>query len=304
MATQYEMRFPFSITKEIRNWANCYTKNQTGARKFIEQYLMGLKSTVLKRKTPQAPRGYLLYDEFYDLYCWKLDRKPLSLKRHSKNQIQEITGEAFSLDNDWEKIDKLTKIYDVGQSVASAILHLCDQEKYPILDQHALRSVDIKEKYLYGPEYPFWQEYVNLCRAKAKRYEVSMRTLDRALWKYSEVGLRKNEELRRRRYPRTSGPLAVTMPNEKQIRRQYGVDTFVAVIEEIGTEKVQNLNIIYGDNPLIREFDLNLMYSTERQWKKSGDYEIRNPGNIYRQGNLLRKVAERLNIDLIIDYFW
>ncbi len=33
---------------------------------------------------------------------------------------------------------------------------------------------------------PFWRKYVNLCRAKAECYDVSIRALDRALYKYSE----------------------------------------------------------------------------------------------------------------------
>ena len=310
MTEKYRMHFPFSTKKEINDWAARYTKNQTGAQQLIEQYLMALKGAIKRRRTPEAPRGYLRYDEFYDLFYWKLKRRPRSLKRDSKNEIQEITGEAFRLDNDWEKLDKLTKIHDVGRSVASAILHLCDQKKYPILDHHALRSVDIEEEYIYGPEYPFWQEYVGLCCRKTKRYDVSIRTLDRALWKYSEVGIWENEELRRRRYPRTGGPLGVTIPDGKQFRYakqfrcRYGVDTFVEVIEEIGVEKVKSLNIKYGDNPLIRNKHRLIedpFFDDEGSWKESGSYEIRNPGPIYRQKNLLREVAKRLNIDLIMD---
>ena len=184
MTSQHEMILPFTTKKEILDWEKCYTDDQTGAQRLVEEYLIGLKDTVWERKTPEKPGGYLLYHEFYDLFYWKLKREPRSLKQHSKIEIEAITREAFSLKKDWEKLNKLTDIHDVGRSVASAILHLCDhQKKYPILDQHALRSVGIKEKYVDGPEYPFWQEYVDFCREKAKHYDVSMRALDRALWK-------------------------------------------------------------------------------------------------------------------------
>ena len=95
--------------------------------------------------------------------------------------------EAFGLDDDWEKMKKLKEIYGVAGSVASVILHLYDPKKYPILDVHALRTIGIDNKKVNYDE-PFWQEYVNLCRAQADRYDVSTRTLDRALWKYSESG--------------------------------------------------------------------------------------------------------------------
>ena len=300
MPSRYEMRLPFSTTKEIQDWADRYNKNQTSVQKLIEKYLMGLKKTVRELKKPRTPSGYLPYHEFYDLYEWKLKRKPKSLKRNSKNEIQEITGEAFRLNNDWEKLDKLTEIHDVGQSVASVILHLCDQKEYPILDQHALRSLAIDEKYIYGPEYPFWQKYVDFCCEQAKRYNVSMRTLDRALWKFSAVGdIWENEALRRHRYPRARSSLAVTMPDGKQFRCRTGVDTFVAVIEEIGVEKVKSLNIRLG-----RFLVIDDVYHDGVKQVKSGPYYIRVPGNINRQGDLLKEIAERLNIDLIVDYFW
>ena len=305
MVSRYEMRLPFSTKKEIHDWAKRYTDGQTGAQKLIEKYLMGLQKTVRERKTRRTPSGYLRYDELYDLVYWKLKRSRW-VDKNPKPFVRKVTGEVFYLDGDSEKLKKLTGLCGVGQSVASAILHLCDQKKYPILDQHALRSLAIDEKYIYGPEYPFWQEYVDFCRAKVKCYNVSMRTLDQALWKYSAVGgIRENKELRRHRYPRTGGPLGVTMPNGKQFRCRYGVDTFVEVIEEMKIEKVNSLNIWYADNPLIRKFDpLNIFfYNGEVPWKKYGEYEVRNPGPIYRQANLLREVAERLNIDLIIDYF-
>ena len=184
MTSQHEMMLPFTTKKEILDWEKCYTDALTGAQRLVEEYLIGLKDTVRERKTSEKPGGYLLYHEFWDLFNWKLKRKPRSLKKHSEIKIEAIIREAFSLDKDWEKLNKLTEIYDVGRSVASAILHLCDhQKKYPILDQHALRSIGIREKYVHGPQYPFWQEYVDFCREKAKCYGVSMRALDRALWK-------------------------------------------------------------------------------------------------------------------------
>ena len=55
MTSKYEMRFPFSTTKEINDWADRYIEDRTGAQKLVEQYLMGLKDTVSARETPKAP---------------------------------------------------------------------------------------------------------------------------------------------------------------------------------------------------------------------------------------------------------
>ena len=118
-------------------------------------------------------RGYLLYNEFYDLYCWKLKRQPRSIQEHSESCIEKVTGKTFCLDNDWDKLEKLTKIYDVGESVASAILHLCDEGDYPILDKHALCSIGINYKNVkYNKK--FWKKYVKFCQAEAECHDVSM----------------------------------------------------------------------------------------------------------------------------------
>ena len=305
MIDPYYYELPFATKKEINNWAKRYSENQTGAQKLVEEYLIGLKKTVKARKTPEAPRGYLLYDELYDLVYWKLKRSRW-IHKNSEAFVKDVTSEAFRLDDDWEKLKKLKALHGVRESVASAILHLCDQKEYPILDQHALRSVLIDHNEV-RYESQFWQKYVDFCRAEAERFDVSMRTLDRALWKYSEVGIRENDELRRRSYPQTGGPLGVTMPSGEQIRRRYGVDTYIEAIEKIGVEEVKNLYLRHGKFLLIRssqdELSDILNGNIGGIWQQSGVYEIKNPGAIYRQGNLLKEIAKRLNIDLIVDYF-
>ena len=185
--TSAEMHFPFTTQNEIRNWQTRYLKDQSPRRRDQEQAVINLKEKVEIRKTPETPQGYLSRSELHQMAKWKDRFVPSKIDRNPSGLIEKITGEAFGLDDDWEKIKKLKEIYGVAASVASVILHLYDEKKYPILDVHALRTIGIDNKKINYDE-PFWQEYVNLCRAKSKCYDVSMRTLDRALWKYSESG--------------------------------------------------------------------------------------------------------------------
>ena len=211
MTSQYEMQFPFTSRQEILDWKVHYIEVLSKKRQNQEQAVIDIKKKVETRKTPETPQGYLCHSELWDMAKWKHHFTPSKIDKNCPGYIKEITGEAFRLDDDWEKIKKLEKIYGVAESVASVILHFYDRKKYPILDHHALRSVGIKEEYVHGPKYPFWQEYVNFCREKAECYDVSMRTLDRALWKFSESGaalalkFMANEtlflELKRRGYP-------------------------------------------------------------------------------------------------------
>ena len=211
MTSQGKMQFPFKTKEEIYDWAKCYIDVQTGAERRVEQYLIGLKNTVLARN---SHGGYLHKDELYDLVYWKSNKSAHWINHNCESFVKEITTKAFCLNDDWKKLKKLTGSYGglkgVGPPVASAILHLYDRKKYPILDKHALCSLGINhEKVKY--DCCFWKKYVEFCCVKAKCYDVSMRTLDRALWKFSQSGAQAARivipdktlllELARRNYP-------------------------------------------------------------------------------------------------------
>ena len=181
MTSQYEMQFPFTTQKEILHWEARYLKNQSEKRRDQEQAVIDLKEKVEIRQTPETPEGYLSQPELRQMGKWKDRFVPSKIDQNPPGLIERITGEAFRLDDDWEKIKKLKEIYGVAESVASVILHLYDSKKYPILDVHALRTIEIDNKKVNYDEL-FWRKYVNLCRAKAERYDVSMRALDRALY--------------------------------------------------------------------------------------------------------------------------
>ena len=160
----------------IDYWANQYTERQRKSDKEREDCLIDLESTVQQR-------GCLIQTELYILACWKSPRRAGLVKENTDDLVSEITRSAFSANNDWEKLRTLTVLRGVGQPTASAILHLFDKGQYPILDIHALWSVGLPWKK--RNSYPFWLEYIEFCRDTANRNGVSMRKLDRALWKYS-----------------------------------------------------------------------------------------------------------------------
>jgi hypothetical protein len=62
-------------------------------------------------------------------------------------------------------------------------LHFGHTDQYPILDYRALWSLAVDPP----PPYSFsiWWRYVEFCRTLAKKCDVSVRTLDKALWQYS-----------------------------------------------------------------------------------------------------------------------
>ena len=179
MISEYKMQFPFTTQKEILDWEAYYIQRQRQTRQELEASVIGFRENVSKL-------GYLLEAELRKMAKWKSRFTPSKLDPNPLGLIEDVTAEAFRLNDDWEKLEKLTDIEGVGESVASVILHLYDEKKYPILDRHALNSIGIDYRKVEYDE-RFWQDYTDFCRAESKRFDVEMRTLDRALYKFAEA---------------------------------------------------------------------------------------------------------------------
>ena len=170
-----KMKLRFSES-EISYWANRYTERQREKDRVKEQELIDLTPDVLRR-------GYLTKQELHTIARWKSPRRAALTLENTDDFIKEIAERAFTSPDNWTKLLTLTQLQGIGQPTASAILHLYDEGDYPILDIHALWSVGME--WTARPSYPFWLDYIELCRNTANRNNVSMRELDRALWKYS-----------------------------------------------------------------------------------------------------------------------
>ena len=183
MTSAHIMQLPFTTRKEILDWADYYTKSQKPKRQRQEAEVMKIKCSV-------EDKGYLTKCELIKMGGWKRHTLPSQMVKNPDGHVEKITAEVFSLDDDWEKLEKLMDrcqgLDGVRQPVASTILHLYDPERYPIFDIHALRSIRIKKEDVEGDK-KFWEKYVKFCRAKAECHGVCMRTLDRALYKFSEA---------------------------------------------------------------------------------------------------------------------
>ena len=169
-----KLRFPES---EIVSLADEYLLclNKTLQQK--EQEVIDIKDEVQKKGI-----GHLTKEQLSKMVRWKSQRNSTSILNNSPNDIKEITRDAFSATDDWTKLEILCKLEGIGYSISSAILHLYDVNCYPILDVRAMWSVCCENKN-YTPS--LWQEYIQLCRKIADRNKINMRTLDRALWRFS-----------------------------------------------------------------------------------------------------------------------
>ena len=187
MASEYERQFPFTKQGEILYWATRYTEDQKPERKQKEEDVVKIREKVEARKKPETPGGYLTKTELMKMGDWKRHTFPSQMENNPDGHVEKITAEAFRPGDDWKKLEKLTALEGVVESVGSVILHLYDQERYPVLDRHALWSLTIEHRKVDYDE-KFWKKYLRFCRAKANCHDVCMRTLDRALYKFSKSG--------------------------------------------------------------------------------------------------------------------
>jgi len=136
-----------------------------------------------------APRsiraGFFTKPDFLDLCRWKTPRSQSKCNKNSEKFIREVTGIALSTKNERIRIGILTLLHGVSWPTASVILHFTHNDPYPILDYRALWSLGV-EKRPNVYTFDLWWAYTEYCRELAKENAVSMRVLDRALWRYSK----------------------------------------------------------------------------------------------------------------------
>lgn len=141
---------------------------------------------ILRKIGPRAKsRGYFTKEDFQDLCGWKTPRSQRWVGKNSAELIEEATRIALSTACEEIRIGVLTVLNGVSWPTASAVLHIAHEDPYPILDVRALWSLGIDNRPNFYT-FDYWWDYTQFCRELANSCQVSMRTLDRALWQYSK----------------------------------------------------------------------------------------------------------------------
>src|SRR5262249_22065681 len=94
------------------------------------------------------------------------------------------TAAAFIARDDGIRLRLLLGLRGVGVAVASVMLHFADPGRYPIYDvrvRAALRRIGVRRRF--PPTAAGWAAYAATLRGLAARHRVSIRTLDKALWR-------------------------------------------------------------------------------------------------------------------------
>jgi hypothetical protein len=164
-----ELRFP---VEDVPSWAERYDYRAD------DQHIIDRISPAVRE------RGHFLRDEFLQTYRWKTERTARMPEKYSEVELADVVGLAFRQTDEKLRLKMLCALDGVDVPVASMLLHVGLSADYSIIDYRALWSLHSGEPTYYS--FKFWWLYVECCRRIAAVAGVSVRTLDMALWAYSE----------------------------------------------------------------------------------------------------------------------
>jgi len=162
--------------KNILEYAKRYDADYKPKDRVVEEEMKRL----LKKQR------YLRQKELVKIGGWK-SKRPLRHYRGKENDdltVQEITNFSFCAKSERVRIQSLLVLRGVSWRVASTILHFAFPNRYPIMDFRVLKSLDWPEPYNFN--FNLWQKYCNEINKISKKYKLPIRTVEKALWKYSK----------------------------------------------------------------------------------------------------------------------
>jgi len=129
-------------------------------------------------------RGHYTRAEFIEVCAWKTPRSRPRVAANPETAVVDATGRALAASDETIRFAALLELDGVGAPTASTLLYVAFPDDYPILDVRALESLGVRSRSTYPVS--FWLAYLEACRTLARDNEVSLRTLDKALWQHSK----------------------------------------------------------------------------------------------------------------------
>ncbi|MGA2442176.1 MAG: hypothetical protein ABSH08_14575 [Tepidisphaeraceae bacterium] len=172
---QIDFHLPEALDKQFDVLVNAYTLDDKEA---------------IKMGAAVGNRGWLEFEEFLTIAKWKSARPTPRYEENSKEGVIEVSKCAFSAAHDLERIVILTELAGVRVRTATAILHLCFPQRFPMLDIWTVAAMGIpreqSEKWDDVDWLRAWLDYAKICRDYALKSGHDLRSIDRALWAYAE----------------------------------------------------------------------------------------------------------------------
>jgi hypothetical protein len=149
----------------------------------LESYLFEVVSRRFREDQTLSP-----YD-FFPIVIWKSNRAKTKIKRgliDAGKTVEELMREVSQAETAQAKVVALTEVWGIGLAIASAILAVCYQEEFTVLDYRTWETLEQEKVEGLPKGFPMSPEeyiqYCQACRRFAEQMGLSLRDLDRALW--------------------------------------------------------------------------------------------------------------------------
>ncbi len=164
----------------VREWAREYDQRYRQRDRDVERRIKAWL-----RGQPDVK--HLDKGHFVRLAEWKTPRSRPACERNDPALVRDATSLASRAANERLKVHILTALEGVNVTVAATILHFMHPRLFPIFDFHArktLKKAALWKRSANDAGVEAWQEYVRLMRRLGRRFRVSLRDLDKALYAY------------------------------------------------------------------------------------------------------------------------
>lgn len=140
-------------------------------------------------------RNFLTKEELAEIIKWKFQGRLLGRQKRilnfiqdiSEEEIQRVTREAFSTNNDKYRLEKLITLKGIGIALASVILAFYDPKKYYVYDIHVYDEIfntDAKTRpnNMFSDTKYFFN-ILEKIRKMSEEYDLPARIIEKALFK-------------------------------------------------------------------------------------------------------------------------
>ncbi|MBB4212604.1 hypothetical protein EV659_11351 [Rhodothalassium salexigens DSM 2132] len=172
--------FPFGDKKEILRLAKTYWQYISGKNREAE------KEIEFKIVPNCQDRGYLTDEDFEFICSWKSPRPKMHRQRNTSSEIARKTHAALSEVSRSKSLDFLVELKGVRLRTATAVMHWFRQHDTPILDYRVIFSLGRPEPSNYE-DMLFYDQIADEIIGEAKKVDVSLREMDRALWVWDKI---------------------------------------------------------------------------------------------------------------------
>lgn len=160
----------------------------------LPDYLSDWERSAIEELPGKFVEGTVDVTDVLQVYLWKNYGLNLGAYNAFKlldadlDTLQTTVDDALSAPTVTERVDRLTDLEFVAVPAASAILAFSAPETYAVYDSNVVaaladrwpkRAAELDES---GPTPADYERFLTVCRDLCEELDVSLRTLDRALW--------------------------------------------------------------------------------------------------------------------------